>query len=391
MRDYSLGGAAPECLASPKRAAYSDPAMSIARLLTVPAQARQRGVALIAVLWVLTLLAVVATAVTVDARTDMALARNAEAGAKAEALADAGVMRAASMLMTRRPRNVRDHEDVDDGEGADIVDDTEAADTPSLAELLERRPGLEGAIERRVGSEALLEALPLVDSDWPVDGSPVALPLDGAVLSLAIQDVGGLVDLNSASEELLEGLFVAAGLSGEEAKDLAAAIRDYGDEDGLVRPGGAEAAAYRGAGLAGPKDGSFQFPQELRAVFGMTPELFEAVRPAITVWSGRPGIDPRVAPPAALAALPVGNQVQVDTLLADRVAGTERPQHGLIGADAYLSRSRGRVFAIRAEVLTEAGAVYVREAVIRISRRAGAAYQVYHWGQGRPATGTEED
>jgi len=348
--------------------------------------ARQRGVALIAVLWVLTLLAVVATAVTVDARTDMALARNAEAGARAEALADAGVMRAALMLMTRRPRNVRDAD-----EDEDIVDEAAEADTPSLAELLERRPELEGAIERRVGSEALLAALPLAEADFPLDGSAVAMPLDGAVLSLAIQDVGGLIDLNSAGDELLAGLFVAAGAAGDEARDLAAAVRDYGDEDDLVRPGGAEAAAYRAAGREEPKNGSFQFPDELRAVFGITPELFAAVRPAITVWSGRPGIDPRVAPPAALAALPSGSQGQVEALLAERAAGSERAHHGLTGADAYLSRSRGRVFAIRAEVLTDAGATYVREAVIRLSRRAGVGYQVYHWGQGRPAPGTGED
>ncbi|MDP6952033.1 MAG: type II secretion system protein GspK, partial [Alphaproteobacteria bacterium] len=257
--------------------------------ILVSAPARQRGVALIAVLWVLTLLAVVATAVTVDARTEMALARNAEAGAKAEALADAGVKRAALMLMSRRPRNVRDRDEARDP-GVDVVDDDAEAATPSLAELLERRPELEGAIERRVGSEALLAALPLADSDLLVDGSAVALPLDGAVLSLAIQDVGGLVDLNSARDELLAGLFVAAGLPGNEARDLAAAIRDYGDEDDLVRPGGAEAPAYRAAGLPEPKNGAFQFPDELRAVLGVTPELFEAVRPAITVWSGRPGI-----------------------------------------------------------------------------------------------------
>lgn len=370
--------------------------MSIARLLPVSAQARQRGVALIAVLWVLTLLAVVATAVTVDARTDMALARNAEAGARAEALADAGVLRAALMLTTRRPRNVRDRVEAEDEDEAIFADEAEGegppvGTTPSLAELLERRPELEGAIERRVGSEALLEALPLAEADFPVDGGAVPVPLDDAVLSLTIQDVGGLIDLNSARDELLAGLFVAAGLPGDEARDLAAAIRDYADEDDLVRPGGAEAAAYRAVGLPGPKDGAFQFPGELRAVLGMTPELYDAVRPAITVWSGRPGIDPRVAPPAALAALPAGSQGQVETLLADRAAGTERAQGGLAGADAYLSRSRGRVFAIRAEVLTEAGAVYVREAVIRLSRRAGAGFQVYHWGQGRPAPGTEED
>ncbi len=354
--------------------------MSFRRRFSLSESARQRGVALIAVLWVLTLLAVVATAVTVDARTDMALARNAEAGARAEALADAGVMRAALMLMSRRPSNIRDREEAAD-EGADIVADTEEVEAPALAELL----------ERRAGSEALLAALPLSDSDWPVDGSPLVLPLAGAVLSLAIQDVGGLVDLNSAGDELLAGLFVAAGLLDDEASDLAAAIRDYADEDDLVRPGGAEAAAYRAVGLAEPKNGAFQFPAELRAVLGMTPALFAAVRPAITVWSGRPGIDPRVAAPAALAALPVGNQAQVETLLADRATGSERPQHGLVGADAYLSRSRGRVFAIRAEVLTEAGASFVREAVIRLSRRSGAGFQVYHWGRGAPAVAVEAE
>ena len=333
----------------------------------------QRGVALIAVLWVLTLLAVVAAAVTVDARTEMMLARNLFYAAEAEALADAAVLRAVLSLVDRRGRR-----------GDDEPDEAEDDDGDSLAAFIERRPALEDAIVRRMGADVVMDAVPIPEGDWPVDGSPVRFTLDGALVMVSIQDTGGLIDLNTAADALLEGLFTAAGLSSEEAGALVAAVGDWTDEDDLVSEGGgAEAPAYRAAGLPAPRNGQFRIPEELMHVLGVTRALFAALRPAITVWSGRPGIDPRVAPEAVLWTLPGGNTAQINALLTDRAGGIVGTP-GLIGLDALTSLSRGTTFAIRAAADT-GDAVFVREAVIRIARRRGRGYEVLDWRRGKAA------
>ena len=55
---------------------------------------RQRGVALVLVMWVAVLLAVVASSFIVERRTETLVMRNSLSMARAEAIADAGVQRA---------------------------------------------------------------------------------------------------------------------------------------------------------------------------------------------------------------------------------------------------------------------------------------------------------
>ena len=62
-----------------------------------------RGIALISVLWITGLLAVMAASFASSTRTETRLAHNQEENAKAEALADAGVHRAAFGLLDADP------------------------------------------------------------------------------------------------------------------------------------------------------------------------------------------------------------------------------------------------------------------------------------------------
>jgi general secretion pathway protein K len=55
---------------------------------------RQRGVALVLVMWIAILLTVIASSFMLEARTDMLVIRNSLGSARAEAAADAGVYRA---------------------------------------------------------------------------------------------------------------------------------------------------------------------------------------------------------------------------------------------------------------------------------------------------------
>jgi general secretion pathway protein K len=173
--------------------------------------ASNRGIALISVLWVTTLLAVMAASFASSARTEARLAYNHEERAKAEALADAGFHRAVFGLL-----------DLD----------------PATA--------------------------------WRAGDAAYSFPVGDGDVQVWIEDEDGKIDVNAASLELMAGLFMAVGLSDEEARLLADRIGDFRDSDSEPEPLGAEDDAYFSAGRAqGAADRPFATESELLRV----PEL----------------------------------------------------------------------------------------------------------------------
>lgn len=289
---------------------------------------RQRGIALVAVLWGVVLLAVIAGSFTVTARTDSRLVRNLVENAKAESLAEAGIHLALLRLL-------------------------DARDTQS----------------------------------WRADGSPQMVSFDGTRLTLAIQDEGGKIDLNRAPDALLKGLIRSVGVDEERSSALVDAIADWRDGDDFRRLNGAEEADYHAAGLAyGPKNSSFQIVEELEQVMGMTPGLYEKVAPSLTVHSRRPGVDPETAPREVLDALPGVLAADVEALLAARAFAAEGGPvvaRSLTGVESFMSRSRKRIYSLRAEVRTASGAVFVREAVVQLTRAPRSPYRFLAWTRGK--------
>ena len=125
-----------------------------------------------------------------------------------------------------------------------------------------------------------------------------------AEVRFVIDDEGGKIDLNAASEELLASLFRVVGVVPKEAEALAAAIADFRDDDHDRRANGAEDRDYaRDKSMEGAKDAPFQVIEELLQVKGMTGTLYRAVAPAVTVFTGAEQPEEKVAPPAVVAAL----------------------------------------------------------------------------------------
>lgn len=294
---------------------------------------RQGGIALVAVLWALVLLAVIAAAVLRESRTQSRLARNALDAAQAEALADGGVHRAIEGLT---------------------------------------RPASSGG--------------------WRADGTVYAWrPPTGGEVRIRIDDEGGKIDLNRADGELLRSLFSAAGLEPERAQALSDAVMDFRDADNSRRPDGAEDADYASAGLPnGAKDAQFDAVEELNQVYGMTRRIYAAVENSITVHArtGRP--DAKVAAPLVIAALKGGGGISPPG--PDPVAeesGPEAPEMAdptvtviYLGPTAH--RSRSRTFTIHAEAMTSSGGRFARRAIVRITARGGNPYQILSWGREQP-------
>jgi general secretion pathway protein K len=298
--------------------------------VTRPPQAPTRGLALIVVLWLLAALSLFAGAFAVTARTEATVARNALGAAHARALADGGI-------------------------------------AYGIARLLERaeRPG---------------EA-------WRVDGAAHVVAVGGATIEVSLVQESGKFDINVVSDEVLGNLLTGAGIPPDDADTIVAAFADFRDADDAVRPGGAEAAAYRALGLPyAPKNRPLENIEEFAMVPGVTAAAFKALRPAITVHSGRARIDPATAPREALLAVPGVDAETVDALLAVRAdnqfRGVRHELPALKGADAYLAAADAPVFTVRAKAVTPEGAVFVREAVVWVPLDGAGATWVLDWTRG---------
>ena len=312
-----------------------------------------RGLALVTVLWVLVLLSLMAASFTATTRTEINLTRNLIENAKAEALAEAGVQRAIYELLRPQSAGILSPQ---------ILDLLKLGSEPAAA-----RRRVERELRSELGETFFPEAGdPFLDG-WRTDGTVYLWSFGGGQVWLSVQDEDGRIDLNAAPDALLQGLFASAGLDPDAAAAMVDAIADFRDPDDLHRLQGAEDRDYAEAGLPwGAKDAPFEAVEELQQVLGMTREIYERVAPALTVYSGRRGIDPQVAPREALMALQGIGPEQVEAFLADRAAGAEGTTENLLGAEAQETRSRQRIFTIRAEAHTESGAVFVREATIAL-------------------------
>ena len=221
---------------------------------------RHRGVVLIGVLWVIALLSIVAAGMSVSMRHEIRLAGNLIAAAQARHAAEAGVQLA-------------------------LV-------------------GLLGASEERGA---------------PTGDAVREFSVGGAEVRVRVTSESGKIDLNAAPEGLLDALLRGVGAAPEMRSEIVAAIADWRDTDSSARAAGAEDEQYAVAGRPyGAKDGPFESVDELQLVRGITPPLYRAVQPALTVHSRRARVNPEAASRLVLLAMLDGNDAEVDEYMAQR-------------------------------------------------------------------------
>ena len=225
---------------------------------------RQRGFALLVVLWTVGFLGLLGTQIVAAGRSDTQLADNLKQEAVLRAAADGAVANAVFLMLAARDK---------------------------------RFQAAGGVRELRIGQTPVL---------------------------VQIENEGDRINLNTASAPLLRALIVQVGSAPASADRLAAAILDWRTSGANPRRGGAKAADYRAAGLAfGPPGTPFQSVDELVDVLGMTPDLFERIAGHLTVLTdGDPDLstrDPVVAraltDAAGVADDTVGSQQTADQVL----------------------------------------------------------------------------
>ncbi len=283
---------------------------------------RQNGIALVIVLWMLVLLIVLATGYNRMMRTETLLTANMVRSAQTLALAEAGI-----------------HQ--------------------TITELLK----------------------PANEQSWKTDGTTYEYQLNNETIKLQIRSETGKIDLNTAGAELLYGLLKSTNETEENLLPLLQAILDWRDKDNLARTHGAEDADYKNADLTyGAKDGPFNSLDELLLVQGITIELYQKIKHALTIYSHDAGIYPQDASREALFAIPFMTEEILDTYIEERNANDD-PQKNLplIGVNSkYLAKRKGIVFSIisEAEINNTRSRI---EVVVSMRRYNNKPYTILAW------------
>lgn len=153
-----------------------------------------------------------------------------------------------------------------------------------------------------------------------ISGDRLSFKMGRADVLVELRSENARIDLNAAPRETLVGLFAALGASRQRAESIGDRIVAWR----TPLAGGAsdpEASLYRSAGKAyAPRRGPFQHVNEVGLVLDLTPELLQLALPSLTVYSGRPEINVREATPEVVAALP-GLTPEALHLLLDQRGG----------------------------------------------------------------------
>lgn len=200
--------------------------------LSITAQA-EKGFALVLVLWVLSLLMIMAASFSLTMRRETAVIAGITGGSKALAAAESGIAMAEMMLMN-----------------------------------------------------------PDQTKRWHTDGNIYQIEFLDARVRIRLEGETGKIDLNNANQVQLQQLIAQLPIDSEKQTALVSAILDWRDSDDLVNIDGAEKDEYKAAGkLYQPRNKPFQTLEELQMVLGMDDSILKQLEPLITIYSGRSQVD----------------------------------------------------------------------------------------------------
>ncbi|MEE9356365.1 MAG: type II secretion system protein GspK [Methylococcaceae bacterium] len=296
---------------------------------------RQKGMALILVLWVMVLLIIMAGSFSLTMQRELSVVGNVRDKAQTLALAEAGIHYSVLMLLN-----------------------------PS-------------EIDR-----------------WKSNASIYQVNFNDTQIRIRLMQESGKIDINKAEIPLLTTLMQAAGVEDiDEISRYVDAIMDWRDNDTLRRLNGAEEDEYQDAKLKyAPTNKPFSSIEDLQLVLGITPEMYKRLEPLVTVYSKQASIDPSEAPQSLLRGLPDIEESVVDDYLEQRVESIRNQvpvpafptTPGVQGGNSNIG-----VYTILSEAKLANGSVGKVKAVIKKELDPnGGPFQVLDWKQGNVLEGS---
>ena len=181
---------------------------------------------------------------------------------------------------------------------------------------------------------------------------------DDTAVAISVQDQGGLVDLNTASPDLLLALMRGLGADDVKSAEIVAALKDFRDPDSQSASGGVEPAMFTGKAY-GPKNAPLAIPEEIDQVPELDDTLFHKLMPFVTVTSHQPGLDLSSAPRELL------------DLLGSRESTLR-----------FASPSPAKTFSIDVTAELKNGSRYRRQALVSLLRQPDRPFAILAWRRG---------
>lgn len=285
---------------------------------------KENGLALIVVLWVITLLIIMASSFSLTIQRESVIISGIREKAEASAIAEAGIYYAIIKLF---------HPDKEE--------------------------------------------------KWEAFDSLYEIEYEGKAVRINIADESGKVAINHIQKEPLLDLFNGIGLDEEVAEELSDAILDWRDGDELHRIKGAEQQQYEDAGFSyKPRNNSFSNVEELQMVLGMTPEIYRKIEHMISIYTKTPQINPTTASREVLLTLPDIDNDMVDEYIKQR-AENERNSKGISKPEWYQgSGNKSNIFMIVSEARVDKNITQQIMAVIKKGNsKNNLPFEILKWSK----------
>lgn len=206
------------------------------------------------------------------------------------------------------------------------------------------------------------------------------------------------IDLNFASSQLLINFFTALGVQRQQAEQYAERIDGWitapRPRSTFVTSDNTEEALYRAAGRSyGPRGAPFAHIDELSLVLELPPTLVERMKPFVTVYSGRFGVDVLDAAPEVVAAIPGLTPNMLSALAEARRAGAEpEAVNRIVGAlplAGVATIEPGNVYRVQVRIRYDNGRQDASEVVI-LTGLTDKPYRILWWRDGFDALSTAQ-
>jgi general secretion pathway protein K len=180
--------------------------------------------------------------------------------------------------------------------------------------------GAVAAAEAGIAVAEMMLLHPEQNKRWRADGNIYQMNFGSTQIRLRLLSETGKIDINKAALPLLQSLMAQAPVEEDQQAKLIGAIVDWRDQDDLISLEGAEKEGYKDAGLKyQPRNKPFQTLEELQMVLGMDERVFNWIEPLITVYSGQAQVNLKQASSKVLNILPNLDASLIQSFVATRL------------------------------------------------------------------------
>ena len=228
-----------------------------------------------------------------------------------------------------------------------------------------------------------------LDAEKPEErptGGAFNFSLGNASVSVDFVSEAARIDLNSAPQALLAGLFRTLGAAPDAADAYAARVvgwRSPAVSTNVDLDPGKETTDYRNAGRRyDPRLAPFANVQELWLLLGLPPVMVERALGFVTVFSGMATVNVMDAAPEVVAALPGMTTERLNAVLTQRAVRPANPESVLqvLGpAQGSATLQGSKATRVRVHVGLAGGRRVNAEAVILLLEDAPDPYRVLSW------------